>query len=305
MTILRVVLGSVLAPTIVSILSPLSIAPPDPIVVPEIPVSTATVLQMATPQRASSSSESYLPRRLYPGTYQNYCGPTPEVQVKGGCVAHGWHGDDPVDRVDDARRLHDISYCNCEAGLLSRQRHSSSPSSQEEEEEIPLLSSMAALRFLTKPVLEQTVHADPPYFDCINKADRQLIVTGIQVRGEMQRSGCSMDQSLSWFCDVGESQGTLDVFEKVNLKIFLRDLDADYGSGTITREQKKQRQGRVVDVSLSDLEHRRQLDLKRELKNGKTVADAASSQIVRDDEDRILRKLLFYDTVEDPQLVDR
>ena len=69
-----------------------------------------------------SPTEDYLPRRLYPGTYQNYCGPTPEVDRVGGCVAHGWHGDDALDSVDAACRLHDVSYCQCESELLQR-RH--------------------------------------------------------------------------------------------------------------------------------------------------------------------------------------
>jgi hypothetical protein len=157
---------------------------------------------------------------------------------------------------------------------------------------------MTALRFLagTKPTLERTLHADAPFFECANQADRQLIATGITVRGEMQRSGCSIDPSLAWMCDLGVKGGTLDAFEKVNLNIFLRDLDADENSG---RDQ-QQRDGQQ-EVRLVELEQRRQLDLKKELKNGKVVADAASSEAVQEDENRILRKLLYYDKEKDEQ----
>ena len=90
--------------------------------------------------------------------------------------------------------------------------------------------------------------------------------------------------------------GTLDASEKVNLNIFLRALDADENSG---RDQ-QQRDGQQ-EVRLVELEQRRQLDLKKELKNGKVVADAASSEAVQEDENRILRKLLYYDKEKDEQ----
>jgi hypothetical protein len=216
---------------------------------------------------APNPNVNYLPRRLYPGTYGEFCGPTPEVEVKQGCAVHGWHGDAPKDRVDEACEFHDIAYCNCEDGLLARRR---AP-----KEDFPLLASMTALRFATKPALERAAPVDKEYFDCINKADRQIITTGIQVRSEMQRSGCSTDPTLSWFCDLG--QGTLGVFEKVNMDIFLRDLDFD--------DQNKQ-------ITLKELERKRQLDLQIELQRGKTLADAASSGPVQEDEQQMLQRLL-------------
>lgn len=216
---------------------------------------------------APNPNSNYLPRKLYPGTYGEFCGPTPEVEVKKGCAVHGWHGDAPKDRVDEACERHDIAYCNCEDQLLARRR---APA-----EDIPLLSSMTALRFATKPALERAAPVDKEFFDCINKADRQIITTGITVRSEMQRSGCSTDPTLSWFCDLG--QGTLGVFEKVNLDIFLRDIDFD--------DQNKQ-------VPLKELERKRQTDLQTELQRGKNLADAASSGPVQEDEREMLQRLL-------------
>jgi hypothetical protein len=175
-----------------------------------------TILQ-SRPTKPISPTENYLPRRLYPGTYGQFCGPTPEVEVKRSCTIHGWHSDEPIDLVDEACERHDIAYCNCEDELLSRR--------QAPKEDLPMLSSMTALRFATKPALTRVLPVDNAYFDCINKADREIIKTGIQVRSDMQRSGCSTDPSLAWFCEIGK--GTLGVFEKVNLDIFLKDLDFD------------------------------------------------------------------------------
>lgn len=228
-----------------------------------------------TISKATNPNENYAPRRLYPGTYGEFCGPTPEVQVKQACAAHGWHSDNPIDRVDESCRLHDISYCQCESDLLSRRKYPL--------EDIPLLSSITALRFATKPALGRVAPVDDEYFKCINKADRQLISKGIQVRGEMQRSACSVEKSLSWFCDLG--RGTLDAFERVNLEIFLRDLDQDYSSKASSSEE-------LETTSLVTLEQRRQLDLQKELQGGKNLADAASSDSVREDEQKILEKLL-------------
>lgn len=232
---------------------------------PSVPISTSS----SSSAVLSSPTVNYLPRRLYPGTYGEFCGPTPEVEVKQGCAVHGWHGDAPKDRVDEACERHDIAYCKCEDELLARNR---APT-----EDIPLLSSLTALRFATKPALERTAPVDKEYFACINKADRQIITTGIQVRSEMQRSGCSTDPTLSWFCDLG--QGTLGVFEKVNLDIFLRDLDFD--------DQNKQ------VLPLKELERRRQSDLQLELQRGKNLADAASSGPVQEDEQQMLQRLLL------------
>ena len=56
---------------------------------------------------------------LYPGTYGNYCGPTPEID-RASCTAHGRFGDDPVDIVDAQCRVHDLGYCNCEKDWRGR-----------------------------------------------------------------------------------------------------------------------------------------------------------------------------------------
>ena len=234
--------------------------------------ATVTILHSpssTTTKAISSPTENYLPRRLYPGTYGQFCGPTPEVEVKQSCTVHGWHSDDPMDKVDEACERHDIAYCHCEDELLSRR--------QAPKEDLPMLSSMAALRFATKPALTRVLPVvDNAYFDCINKADRDIIKTGIQVRSDMQRSGCSTDPSLAWFCDLG--QGTLRVFEQINLDIFLKDLDFD---------------DHYTQVPLQDLEKRRQLDLSIQLKQGKNLAEAASSGPVQEVEQEMLQRLLL------------
>mmetsp|Transcript_18434 Transcript_18434/g.22872 ORF Transcript_18434/g.22872 Transcript_18434/m.22872 type:complete len:289 (+) Transcript_18434:326-1192(+) len=144
------------------------------------------------------------------------------------------------------------------------------------------------------------------FFDCINKADRQLIATGIRIRGEQQRSGCSIDPNLAWFCDLNNGRGTLAAFERVNLSIFLRDLDSDDATAKPRQWQRQWQQqpfqfikwwtgravrGSYVDETLSQLEQRRSNDLWMYIQNGKTVADAAASEDVISDEKRILGKL--------------
>jgi len=263
------------------------------------PMAVVIATTSPTP-RPPSLYEHYLPRRLYPGTYQNYCGPTPEIRVEGGkCSAHGWHGDDPVDRVDDACRLHDLSYCKCGSEFLARQGR---PVVDSNEDDVPpMLSTMTALRFLTKPTLEKTVRADGEYFDCINKADRDLIATGVRVRGEMQRSGCSVDPKLSWFCDLSGG-GTLGAFEKVNLSIFLKDLDFDFfeksGKSTAAGGVERPLQIPRKSLTLQGMEQRREMDLQKELHEGKSVADAASASSVKEDEERIIRMLQQFDADE-------
>lgn len=234
----------------------------------DVPFSRTITIRHSAVNKAVSPTENYLPRRLYPGTYGQFCGPTPEVEVKQSCSVHGWHGDVPIDKVDEACERHDIAYCKCEDELLSRR--------QAPKEDLPMLSSMTALRFATKSALTKTLPVDNLYFQCINKADREIIKTGIQVRSEMQRSGCSTDPSLAWFCELG--QGTLGVFEKVNLDIFLKDLDFD---------------DQYQKVPLQELERKRQLDLSAQLKNGKNLAEAASSGPVKEDEQAMLQRLLY------------
>ena len=258
---------------------------------------------------SSSPTENYLPRKLYPGTYQNYCGPTPEVQVKGGCVAHGWYGDAPKDQVDAACQQHDVAYCNCETKFLQRKRMKRLSPSQEiqtqmdsaniddEEEPIPLLASMVALRFATKPALQvaPTIQADTEYFDCIHRADQELIATGIRIRGEQQRAGCSTDPNLAWFCDLS-GKGTLSAFEKVNLSIFLSDLDADEGKSDVDASRwavfrTRSKDGSNSRETLAQIEHRRESDIMRRLQTGASVAEAASSPDVMADEEKLLSKL--------------
>ena len=231
--------------------------------------------------------------------------PTPEVQVKGGCIAHGWYGDAPKDQVDAACQQHDVAYCNCETKFLQRKRMKRLSPSQEiqtqmenaniddEEEPIPLLASMVALRFATKPALQvaPTIQADAEYFDCIHRADQELIATGIRIRGEQQRAGCSTDPNLAWFCDLS-GKGTLSAFEKVNLSIFLSDLDSDEGNSdvdasrwTVFRTKSNSRE------TLAQIEHRRESDILRRLQSGVSVAEAANSPDVLADEEKLLSKL--------------
>mmetsp|Transcript_28010 Transcript_28010/g.80963 ORF Transcript_28010/g.80963 Transcript_28010/m.80963 type:complete len:369 (-) Transcript_28010:1148-2254(-) len=258
----------------------------------------------------TSPTENYLPRRLYPGTYQNYCGPTPEVQVKGGCIAHGWYGDAPADQVDAACEQHDVAYCNCETKFLQRKRMKRvSPaqeiqqqSSDDDEESIPLLASMVALRFATRPALQvtPTIQADAEYFDCVHRADQEIIATGIRIRGEQQRAGCSTDPSLAWFCDMS-GKGTLAAFEKVNLSIFLRDLDNDGDGGkdssdidasrwAVFRTKPSDKKSSARET-LSQIEYRRENDIMRRLQSGVSVSEAASSEDVMADEEKLLSKL--------------
>ena len=78
----------------------------------------------------------------------------------GGCIAHGWHGDDPADAVDAACRLHDVGYCRCEAALLDRK--------QRTDESIPMLSALTALRFVARTAMD-TAGVDAGYYDCIHR----------------------------------------------------------------------------------------------------------------------------------------
>ena len=97
---------------------------------------TAAALSLAVP--APPAHALYLPRALYPGTYGNYCGPTPEVSR--GCELHGRFGDAPTDVADAACSLHDLGYCRCEAAVAARQ-----PAAAFDRDGTPL-SPLAALR---------------------------------------------------------------------------------------------------------------------------------------------------------------
>ena len=259
---------------------------------PELPAASVTTVvvqqevERAMPKRGNT--ENYLPRRLYPGTYKNYCGPTPEISVGEGCTAHGWHGDDPLDIVDEACRVHDISYCSCETQLFSRKaaarNNGASLLGQQQKEDYSQnsLSSAVALRFATRPVLNKAQRVDEEFLNCIHKADTDLIATGIRIRGEQQRSNCENDPNLGWFCKEG---GTLAAFEKVSLSIFLRDLDSDESSTTLSSP------GSRGASTLTQLEAKRQGDLLRELKLGKSIREASSTQIVDEDEKEMLQML--------------
>ena len=134
---------------------------------------------------------------------------------------------------------------------------------------------------------------DKEYFDCVNKADKELLQTGIRLRSEIQRTQCSKptttasaststvgsssqvvsdasttnsvsDPSLLWFCDTNEKDGTLAKFEKISLDLFLRNLDYDERDddeavATASTRNKKS------SLTLVDLEKRRQIDLQKEI----------------------------------------
>ena len=156
---------------------------------------------------------------------------------------------------------------------------------------------MVALRFATKPALQAvpTIQADAEYFDCIHRADQELIATGIRIRGEQQRAGCSTDPSLAWFCDLS-GKGTLAAFEQVNLNIFLKDLDndEDRGKGNSNIDASRWAVFRTkpsARETLAQIEHRREDDILRRLQSGVSVSEAASSPDVMADEERLLSKL--------------
>jgi hypothetical protein len=237
---------------------------------PIFALTFSTTLPVAANAAITSRYENYVPRILYPGTYANYCGPTPEMSPEDSCRGHGWHGDNPVDEVDEACRLHDTSYCNCDAGLRARKGF-----------KVPLLSSLTALRFVTDPVL-RAEGVDGEYFSCVNKADRQLISSGLKIRGEQQRTNCEGGQ-LGWFCNKDGGK-ILSAFEKVSLRIFLRSLDYD-------ENNKSKYSGEKPDTSsLSRLEESRQMRLAEGMRSGKGFAGAAAGE-AQEAEERMLLKL--------------
>lgn len=278
---------------------------------PLLPTQQETVLvqqrqqqERTTTTTSSTNTENYLPRLLYPGTYANYCGPTPEINAAtGNCVAHGWHGDAPVNQVDAACQQHDVSYCNCESKLLSRRIKNNQQQEQEQQTSASStkgLSSLVALRFATRTALHRTHIVDDEYLNCVHKADIHLTSTGIKIRAEQQRSNCmnnagsgndrdeddpsaSSSSSLQWFCNNNGNDRTLSAFEKVSLNIFLRDLDTD--DDYDDRHQKHQN-------TFTRLEQKRHDDLLNALRQGKTISGASSSKDVEDDEQQMLQLLL-------------
>lgn len=220
---------------------------------------------------SSSPTEDYLPRRLYPGTYAEYCGPTPEVTPADGCAPHGWHNDKPADLVDDACRIHDINYCNCDSEF--RQRTGKT---------INMLASQAALRFATGDLLKKE-GVDMPYLVCIDKADKALIKTGLQIRAKEEQLVVEKpeDLPLHWFRD--KDSDTLARFEKINLRVFLASLDSDPKLLDAQGQQKR---------TLTELEATRSRDLRKALQaNNGRMKEASSDPRVLDD-DKALFDLL-------------
>ena len=103
-------------------------------------VQVAALAAAAVLAQGPAVAGEYLPRLLYPGTYGNYCGPTPEFP-------RGWRGDSPIDAVDRACCNHDAAYVGCAQGLRAR-RGVTVPSTR--------LSILSALRATgrTTPILE-------------------------------------------------------------------------------------------------------------------------------------------------------
>ena len=177
--------------------------------------------------------ENYVPRKIYPGTYQNYCGPTPEVSPRDGCQAHGWRSDVPSDEVDEACALHDKSYCICDAELRERMNG----------KVINMLSTQAALRFFTGDIL-RAQGADREYLSCVDKADKDLLVRGLRIREKEERMLeplTESDRRLSWFRQPERDRDhTLDRFENINLRIFLASYDKDRGTSLGVLEKERQ-----------------------------------------------------------------
>eukprot|EP00747_Dinoflagellata_sp_TGD_P046701 gnl/TRDRNA2_/TRDRNA2_144584_c0_seq2.p1 gnl/TRDRNA2_/TRDRNA2_144584_c0~~gnl/TRDRNA2_/TRDRNA2_144584_c0_seq2.p1 ORF type:complete len:247 (-),score=22.28 gnl/TRDRNA2_/TRDRNA2_144584_c0_seq2:48-788(-) len=168
-------------------------------------------------------------RLFWPGTYGNYCGPTPEIALRIRskdappltCAAHGWKADAPVDRVDSACLRHDLRYCSCEQDLLKRRRATSA-----EDKLLSVLTALRASGRTESAMIQRGVDAD--YRSCIRRADQGLIADTMRVRGESQRKGCPADMPLKfppWFCE--PRSWTLGRMERVNFDLFLADLDSD------------------------------------------------------------------------------
>ena len=203
---------------------------------PATQVATAVLAALVVSTSTPADAGEYLPRLLYPGTYANYCGPTPEFP-------RGWRGDVPVDAVDQACQRHDAAYEACKESLQQR-RGISTPK---------LLSVLTALRSsgLTAPVL-QSFGIDDTYLHCSHVADQGLIRDGLTVRGDSQRAMCSGDGYAfpKWFCDLDSL--TLARIERVDFDLFLSDLDWDDAAA-----------GMLDQPGLKSLEAQRRATLKR------------------------------------------
>ena len=137
---------------------------------------------LLAPQPAHA--ETSLPRLVYPGTYGNYCGPTPEVGSSGKCLARGWKGDSPIDSVDAACMRHDLSYCACGSELRANAAAEGTGAPP-----LSVLSVLTALRATKLGTLEYA-NADERYAQCVRAADARLISDGIRIRRASQRSQC-------------------------------------------------------------------------------------------------------------------
>jgi len=165
------------------------------------------------------------------GTYGNYCGPTPEIDLAAGCVPHGRFGDDPIDAADAACQRHDLNYCACDRAWISRRGAVGQPAPQTG---LSALTAVRGLRLGARPLLEAR-GADDGYFECVSEADALLVRDGIAMRAQAQQSDCINSGSESgepeWFCEANnggkKDAGTLVRFERINLALFLRALDFD------------------------------------------------------------------------------
>ena len=91
---------------------------------------------------------------------------------------------------------------------------------------------------------------------------------------------------MGWFCQDQQPFGTLAAFERINLTIFLKDLDSDESRSSVLSVTKEQRRH-----TLSQLERKRQTDVKKNLKSGMTISDAVQSKAIEDDEQEMLKYL--------------
>lgn len=188
---------------------------------PATHVAAAIILTSSVMSTSPAQAGEYLPRLLYPGTYGNFCGPTPEFP-------RGWRGDAPIDAVDRACQTHDAAYESCAQALRGRQGPRAVPK---------LLSVLTALRSsgVTAPIL-RSIGVDDAYLSCSHVADQGLIRDGLTVRGASQRAACVGDgyEFPKWFCDLKSL--TLMRIEQVDFDLFLSDLDWDDAAAATLRE---------------------------------------------------------------------
>ena len=138
-----------------------------------------------------------------------------------------------------------------------------------------MLASQVALRFATGNLLKKE-GVDLPYLVCIDKADKALIKTGLQLRAREEQLAEEKpeDEPLKWFRD--KDSDTLARFEKVNLRVFLASLDSD---SKLLDTQRNRRN------TLTELEAVRSKDLDRALKanNGRMRYAASDPRVLDDD----------------------